>query len=331
MKGKKPVAQKFCKLFTIFASLKPSNMKEFIYNILKGVGMGAANVIPGVSGGTIALLTGIFERLINAIKSFNIKAAKLLFSGKFKEFAKQTDLSFIIAVMLGILIAILTLAKLLEFLFEDYPIMVWAYFFGLILASVYFVGKRISKWSTGVIIFGILGAAIAASIAILTPAKENDSMWYVFLCGIVATCSMILPGLSGSFILILMGNYELVWIESVNNMDFKILIPLVIGAAFGLLAFSYVLSWVFKNFKNQTLSLLTGFILGSLTILWPWKETVSTYIDRHGEVLPLKQKLIFPDPGNPDHYFWFSILLIIVGFASIWVLEITAEKKKDLN
>lgn len=306
-------------------------MKEFFYNIFKGIGMGAANVIPGVSGGTIALLTGIFERLINSIKSFNLKALKLLISGNFKEFSKHVDLNFLIAVILGILIAIFTLAKLLEFLFDQYPTLVWAYFFGLIVASVYFVGKRINKWSSSVIIFGIIGAVGAASIAILTPAKENDAIWYVFICGIVATCSMILPGLSGSFILILMGNYELVWIESINKLDLEILAPLVVGAGAGLLAFSYILSWVFKNFKNQTLSLLTGFILGSLTVLWPWKDTVSTYIDRHGQTQPLKQKLALPDPAEPADYFWLSLLLMVLGLLSIWVLEKTAEKKKDLT
>ena len=306
-------------------------MKEFIYNILRGIGMGAANVIPGVSGGTIALLTGIFERLINSIKSFNLNAVRLLFAGKLKEFSKHVDLEFLIAVIIGILVAIFTLAKLLEFLFDQYPILVWAYFFGLIIASVYFVGKRISKWNTSVIIFGIIGAVGAASIAILTPAKENDAIWYVFICGIVATCSMILPGLSGSFILILMGNYELVWIESINKLDLQILVPLIIGAGAGLLAFSYILSWVFKNFKNQTLSLLTGFILGSLAVLWPWKETVSTYIDRHGVTQPLKQKLALPDPEEPADQFWLSLLLMILGFLSIWVLEKTAEKKKELT
>lgn len=304
-------------------------MKDFLFNILKGIGMGAANVIPGVSGGTIALITGIFERIIHAIKSFNLKAARLLFTGKFREFASYTDLEFLVSVGIGIAIAITTLARLLEFLFNNYPILVWAYFFGLIVASVYFVGKQITGWKFSVILFGIAGVAIAASIAILTPARENDSTWYVFLCGIVATCSMILPGLSGSFILILMGNYQLVWIDSVNNLEFDILIPLLIGAGAGLIAFSHVLSWVFKKFKNQTLSLLTGFILGSLAILWPWKETVSTFVDRHNQIKPLAQKLILPDPVNPADHFWMAIVMMIVGFLSIWILEVKAAKKDE--
>jgi len=302
-------------------------MKDFIYNVLKGIGMGAANVIPGVSGGTIALLTGIFERLINSIKAFNLKAIKLLLSGKFKEFARHIDLTFLIAILLGIAIAILTLARVLEYLFNYYPVLVWAYFFGLIVASVYFVGKRITKWDFSVVALGIVGVVIAASITILTPALENDTLWYLFLCGIVATCSMILPGLSGSFVLILMGNYELVWIDSVNNLDLRVLIPLIIGAGFGLIAFSHFLSWIFKKYKNQTLSLLTGFILGSLTILWPWKETLSTFTDRHGEIKPLEQKLRLPDIGDPSDYFWFSLLLLVVGFVCIWILELSAAKK----
>lgn len=302
-------------------------MKDFIVLVFKGIGMGAANVIPGVSGGTIALLTGIFERLINAIKSFNLKAARLLFSGKFREFSKHTDLRFVIAVLTGIAIAIFTLAKLLEYLFEHYPILVWAYFFGLIVASVYFIGKRVEKWNSSVIIFGIVGAAMAISITVLTPARENDAVWYLFLCGIVATCSMILPGLSGSFILILMGNYQLVWIDSINSLDIRVLTPLIIGAGAGLLGFSYILSWVFKNFKDQTLSLLTGFILGSLAILWPWKKTITTFIDRHGVEKPLKQELIFPDVSDPGQYFWIAVILAIAGYFSIYIMEKAAEKK----
>ncbi len=296
-------------------------MKAFIYNILKGIAMGAANVIPGVSGGTIALLTNIFERLVDSIKSFNLKAFKLLFKGKFKDFSAHTDFRFLISLLLGIVIAIFTLAKLLEFLFEKYPILVWAFFFGLILASVYFIGKRVDKWILSVIVTGLIGAAIAVVITVLNPAQENDAIWYVFICGMVAACSMILPGLSGSFILILMGNYQLVWIESVNNLDMKILIPLVLGAGFGLLGFSYLLSWVFKRFKDQTLSLLTGFIIGSLTVLWPWKETITEAQQ------PVKQILILPDPSEHSHYFWFSIALMVIGFLSIWILEKIAGKK----
>ncbi len=306
-------------------------MKEHLINVFKGIAMGAANVIPGVSGGTIALITGIFERLINSIKSFDIKAFRLLFTFKFKEFIKHTDFIFLISILIGVGISIISLARVFGYLFNNYPIHIWSYFFGLILASVYFVGKTVNKWSLSVIVMFVVGTALAIFISVLNPSKENDSFIYLFICGIVAACSMILPGLSGSFVLILMGNYQLVMIDSINNLDIRVLMPVVLGAGFGLLAFSYLLSWIFKKFKNQTISLLTGFILGSLSILWPWKITVSTYIDRHGISKPFQQQNVFPDKysdisGN-ESFIIFAILLMIIGFVSIWAVEKIAENK----
>ncbi|MBE9468938.1 MAG: DUF368 domain-containing protein [Bacteroidetes bacterium] len=308
-------------------------MKNYFVNFTKGLAMGAANVIPGVSGGTIALITGIFQRIIDSIKSFNISAFRLLFTGKFKEFAKYTDLFFIISVFFGAIVSIFSLAKILSFLFSNYPIHVWAYFFGLILASVYYVGKTINKWSFSTIGFFILGTAIAMAISFLNPAKENDSAIYLFICGIIAACSMILPGLSGSFILILLGNYRLVMIDSVTNFDMLVLLPVVFGAGFGLLAFSYLLSWIYKKFRNQTISLLTGFILGSLSILWPWKNVISTYIDKHGIAKPLIQQNILPnnyfDITNNDPHIIAAVILLIVGFLTIVVIEKFAQTQED--
>lgn len=307
-------------------------MKQYIINIFKGAAMGAANVIPGVSGGTIALITGIFERLINAIKSFNITAIKILLKGDFKEFAKHVDLAFLISVFIGVGVSIISFAKLLGYLFENYPIHIWAYFFGLILASVYFVGKRVDNWNLSSIVSIIFGVAMAIGISILTPASENDGLIYLFICGAIAACSMILPGLSGSFVLILLGNYQLVMIDAVNEFNISILTPVVVGAGFGLLAFSYILSWVFKKYKNQTIALLTGFIAGSLAILWPWKETVTTIIDRHGETIPLKQSNVFPwnytEITNNESHFIFAVILMVIGFISIWILEKYAEKQE---
>nr|MDA3820502.1 DUF368 domain-containing protein [Candidatus Delongbacteria bacterium] len=168
---------------------------------LKGMAMGAANVIPGVSGGTIALITGIFERLMDAIKSFNVKAAKLLFKGKLKDFANHVDLFFLVFVLSGIVVAIVSIARLFEYLFEDYPVYIWAFFFGLVAASVYYVARRIGRWTWQVIVSFALGTTAAVVISVLTPATENVEIWYLFICGIVAACSMILPGLSGSFVL----------------------------------------------------------------------------------------------------------------------------------
>ncbi|MEA3505278.1 MAG: DUF368 domain-containing protein, partial [Bacteroidota bacterium] len=219
-------------------------LKSYISLFLKGIALGSANVIPGVSGGTIALITGIFERLINAIKSFNLTAIKFLLKGKIKDFVKHTDLYFLLAVFSGVGVAIISLAKIFGFLFENYPIFIWSFFFGLILASVFFVGKRIEKWNIAVFISLIVGAVAAFTLSFLSPATENSSFVYLIICGVVAIISMILPGLSGSFVLILMGNYQLVMIDSINNLDFKILIPVVVGAGVGLLAFSYILSWI---------------------------------------------------------------------------------------
>lgn len=305
-------------------------MINYIFLALKGIAMGAANVIPGVSGGTIALITGIFERLINAIKSFNLKAIKLLFKGEWKALATHIDLWFLISVFLGIAIAILSLAHLLGYLFEHYPIHVWAFFFGLIMASVWFVARQIGKWNAVSILFFILGIAVAVGISMLEPSKENESIPYLLISGMVAACSMILPGLSGSFVLLIMGNYQLVMIDAVNDLNLGILLPVVIGAAVGLLAFSHLLAWVFRKFRDQTIALLAGFILGSLKILWPWKETLTTYIDRHGETLPLQQRNVFPAAfeeitGQPS-FLWQAILFMVLGIVVIWGTEYLAMK-----
>jgi len=291
--------------------------------------MGAANVIPGVSGGTIALITGIFEELINAIKSFDFVAVKLLFSGKFKEFAKHINLYFLIAVFLGIGISIFSLAILLQYLLINYPVFIWSFFFGLILASIYFVSKEIEKVNTGVIIFYIAGTAIALGISFMNQATENTSFFYLIICGIVAICSMILPGLSGSFVLVLMGNYRYV-LNAVKEFDIKALIPVIIGAAFGLLAFSHLLSWLYKKFKNQTIAILSGFILGSLGILWPWKISY----DQLGNIIPIGSdaKALSYERFIP-HAFNIEVMKAIgfafLGIMVIWFLEKMAEQIKD--
>lgn len=307
-------------------------MKEYLILIAKGLGMGAANVIPGVSGGTIALITGIFERLIHAIKSFNFVAVKLLLSGKFREFAKYTDLYFLVSVFAGVILAIVTLARIFDFLFNNYPVYIWSFFFGLVAASVYFVGKTVSKWTNIVIVAFIAGAIIAALISVLNPATENSSFTYLILCGVVAICSMILPGLSGSFVLILMGNYQLVAIEAINNRDFGILFPVLIGAVGGLIAFSHFLSWVFKKFRDETISLLTGFIFGSLSVLWPWQKMVyltdetGSVIEKNGTpVIESYEKYL---PGTINTEVLLAIFFILAGIICIWLLEWAAKKNQ---
>lgn len=306
-------------------------MKEYFIIMLKGIGMGTANVIPGVSGGTIALITGIFERLINSIKSFDFKTLRLLFKGQFREFAKHTDLYFLASVGVGVLIAIFSLARLFEYLFKYHSIYVWSYFFGLILASVYFIGITIKNWNTYGIISFLIGTAIAVSLSFLSPAEGNENFFYLILCGVVGVCSMILPGISGSFVLVLMGNYQLIFIEAVNQLRIDILFPVAIGIVVGLIGFSHFLSWVFRRFRYQTIALLTGFILGSLIIIWPWKDKIFV-TDAFGEVIMKKgmpvverYKPVLPDSLSGE--VMLAVVFIILGILSIWLIEWAAKKK----
>ncbi len=289
---------------------------------LKGMAMGAANVIPGVSGGTIALITGIFERLMDAIKSFNIRALQLLVKGKFKDFARHVDLFFLVFVLLGIVIAIVSIARLFEYLFEAYPVYIWAFFFGLVAASVYYVARRIDRWTWQVIASFIAGTAVAVAISVLTPATENAEIWYLFICGIVAACSMILPGLSGSFVLILLGNYQLL-LDAVNDLRWEILIPVAIGGVAGILFFAHLLSWVFKKFRYQTIGLLSGFIFGSLGILWPWKHTLVETFDGKEEIVGYDWYL--PEMSGETS---IAILIILIGAVCISLMEGKAMRKK---
>jgi putative membrane protein len=306
-------------------------MKEYFGLFLKGVAMGTANIIPGVSGGTIALITGIFERLINSIKSFNLIALKLILKGDFKGFAKHTDLYFLLVLFAGVGFAIISLARIFDFLFKDYPVYIWSYFFGLILASVYFVGKTVSKWTAGTVISFLIGSAIAIALTFMNPATENSGFFYLILCGVAAVCSMILPGLSGSFVLILMGNYQLVAIDAINNLRFDILLPVLIGAVFGLLGFSYLLSWIFKKYRDLTIALLTGFILGSLGIIWPWKNVVYM-LDAAGEMIlksgePIVERYMMAAPVINTEFF-IAIFIMLIGIASIWIIEKQALTEK---
>ena len=297
-------------------------MNQYIANFFKGMGLGSANVIPGVSGGTIALITGIFERLIDALKSFNLTAFKLFFTGKFKEFIKHTDLWFLVSVGCGVLAAILTVARLFEYLFANYPIYLWSFFFGMILVSIYYVGITIEKFNLKVVVSFIIGTAIALFIAFGTPAKENSNFLYLIICGAVATCSMILPGLSGSFVLVLMGNYQLIMIEAVNDLNLKILIPVVLGGVVGLLAFSHLLSWIFKKYRDITIAVLTGFILGSMPIIWPWKNDVITYFGSEAKVTGYEY--YFPE-FNME--FAIAFVIILIGAGIIILTEKMAKNK----
>ena len=287
--------------------------------------MGIANVIPGVSGGTIALITGIYEDLINSLKSFDTKSLKLITSIDILGFIKHTNLYFLLAVFGGSIVSVFSIASLFKYLFIHYPILIWAFFFGLIIASIYFVGKRISKWNTTTIFSLAIGTLVAISLSFMTPASENDNLFFVFICGIIGISGMMLPGLSGSFILILMGNYELLMVTAITELNILLLSVFFLGSAFGLMSFSHILSWVFKHYKNQTLALLTGFILGSLSIIWPWKEVAESIIIK-GKGKIIAYNWYFPNELNTETI--LAILLILVGILSVYALENFAINKK---
>jgi len=239
--------------------------------------MGGANVIPGVSGGTIAFITGIYDELIKSLKSFDLKAINLIFRFKFKELAIHVNLQFLAVLMLGVLVSLVTFGKAIKFILdsgETQERMVWAFFFGLIVASVYYVGNQIKKWDASVVASGLVGLALAVALAFLKPAQESDSFVYLTLCGVVAMSSMLLPGLSGSFVLILMGNYRLIMLEAIPDRNLKIILAVGIGAVIGFVILSRIISYLLAKHESKTISGLTGFILGSLVIIWPWKEKV---------------------------------------------------------
>lgn len=296
--------------------------------------MGAANVIPGVSGGTIALITGIYEKLINSLKSIDLEVIKMFFTGKIKQAWEHVNGTFLLFLFLGIGASLVSLAKLFKFILEHenpaYEISLMAFFFGLIFASLFSVGKTIEKWSPVVILAFIIGIAAAVGIALLTPATENDAWWYLIICGIVGMCSMILPGLSGSFVLIIMGNYKLIMLDAVSEFNVKILAPVAVGVVLGMVLLSRALSWIFKHYRDLTISLMTGFILGSLLIIWPWKNELyykneaGEFILKEGEKLVSGYSWYMPDLASSDTL--VAILMAVLGAASIWGTEYLAEK-----
>lgn len=306
-------------------------MKEFFALFLKGLAMGAANVIPGVSGGTIALVTGIYEKLIDSIKAFDLQALQLLLRFRFKELTEKVNLPFLTAVFAGVGVSIFSLAKLLQWLLAQHVTWTMAFFFGLILISVYSVGRTISQWNAGTILALLIGTLVAVGIALLAPATENPAFWYVFICGIVAICSMILPGLSGSFVLIIMGNYALV-LSAVGSFNLNILVPLGIGCVVGLVGFSQLISWVFKRYRDITIALMTGFVLGSLSIIWPWKkqlfltDELGNLVRRSsGEAVVKGYEWQLPDMVAPET--WVAFALIFAGILSLWAIERLALEK----
>tara|TARA_R110001583_G_scaffold123082_1_gene274406 strand:- start:26182 stop:27114 length:933 start_codon:yes stop_codon:yes gene_type:complete len=292
---------------------------------LKGMAMGAADVVPGVSGGTIAFISGIYEELLASISSVNFATLKLLKTNGIKAAWKAVNGNFLLALFIGIFCSILSLAKLISWLLEHKPIMVWSFFFGLVLASILYIGKQISKWNSLVVVGLLLGAILAYYITTLQPLiSENSSPLFLFLAGAIAICAMILPGISGAFILVLLGAYKPV-LEAIHTRNFKVIAIVGVGAVVGLLSFSKVLKWLFNNYKNYTLAVLTGFIMGSLNKIWPWKETLTWRVNSHGINVPFNQQSVSPLSFEGDSQLLMAILLSVVGFAVIILLEKVAQ------
>lgn len=317
-------------------------MKEYFLLYLKGLAMGAADVVPGVSGGTIAFITGIYERLLKAIKSFDLQAIKLLFTFRFAEFAIHTDIKFLISILLGIATSVLSLSKLFKFLLEQYSVLTMAFFFGLIVATVFVVGKEIKNWQTTTILNFVIGMTLAISVAFLSPRGENANMFYLFLCGTIAICSMILPGVSGSFVLLIMGNYFLIigvlsgLSQQVKSLDFAaltesflLLLPFALGAIVGLLSFSRILSWLFERYKTGTLAVLTGFILGSLSIIYPWKEAIkeTRIIAGASKTKIIDYTYYLPEINSQ---FFIALGIMLLGVLLVWGIEHLGSKKEEV-
>lgn len=301
--------------------------KDYAVISLKGLAMGAADAIPGVSGGTIAFISGIYEELVSAISNVNASLFKTLFSKGFKAFWNQANGYFVLALLSGIIISYVSFMKLAKYLLENHPVLIWSFFFGLIIASIYFVGKQITKWNLPVIIAFIIGTSIAFYITTLPALSNNESNLYLFFAGAIAICAMILPGISGSFILIILGAYKTLS-DAIHDIDIKKIAFFVAGAVIGLLSFSHVLKWLFKHYHNITLALLTGFILGSLNKVWPWKETLTWHTDSKGIKSPVLQESVSPFSFQGDSMLVFALILMILGFLTIFILEKVGSKKQ---
>lgn len=310
---------------TLYFMEKDRKVMDYLSLTLKGMAMGAADVVPGVSGGTIAFISGIYEELIESINKIKPSLIKIWKNQGFNTAWKQVNGNFLLSVFCGIFISILSLARVVKWLLENKPIWLWAFFFGLVIASVLIVAKEIKKWNITNILFLIIGAAIAYGITIISPNENVDSLPYIFLSGALAVCAMILPGISGAFILVLLGSYKTL-LDAVHDFNIKTLSVAAVGSIFGLLSFARLLKWMFNNHKNTTLALLTGFILGSLNKIWPWKEVLETRV--YGDkIIPITELNVSPFSFTGDAQLLPAILLALFGFSLIFILERTAAKK----
>jgi uncharacterized membrane protein len=327
--------------------------KFFLF--LKGLSMGAANKVPGVSGGMVSFVLGFYEEMIYSFKKINFKAFKLLFNGRFKSFYYYTNAPFLVLVFSGSMFSYFSVSLVLDYLIDNYELYVWSTFFGMIIGSIYYISKDFNDWNTKNTVSMIAGAIIGISISFMSPAKENDNLWFVFFCGIIGVSGMTLPGLSGSFILILMGNYVLLLVDSVAMLfktlteiftgDFsfmdsqerinylKIIGTFTLGSAFGLVTTSHILGWVLKRWHQIVTAVIIGFIAGSLGIVWPWKKEIYKIVDNQIMLDSNGDKII----QNFERYFpnfysletWIAILFVFVGITLILVLDKFGKERKE--
>jgi putative membrane protein len=301
-----------------------TRFNDKIFLFLKGMAMGAADVVPGVSGGTIAFISGIYETLLDSIRSVNGKALQLLVKGQFKDFWMHINGNFLLLLISGIFASILSLSRLTVYLLEHQPILIWSFFFGLIIASIWGVSKQISRWNPGVILAFVLGTAVAYFITVTAPTQTPETWWFIMFSGAIAICAMILPGISGSFILLLLGKYKYI-LDAIKNFEIDVLMLFAVGCVTGLLSFSHLLNWLLKRYHNLAIAVLTGFMLGSLNKVWPWKMAVETYTDSHGKVQPILEKNLLPGEfalqTGQAHELGMALVLALVGFAAVWLLD----------
>lgn len=320
--------------------------------------MGAADAVPGVSGGTIAFISGIYEELVTTISNINLSLFKTLKNEGLKAFWKKANANFLVALLSGILISFVSFMRLAKYLIEYHPVLIWSFFFGLIIASIIYVGRQIKKWQISTMVNLLLGTAIAYYITTLPSLGTNENAYFLFFAGALAICAMILPGISGSFILVILGAYKTLS-DALHDFDLKRVALFAGGALVGILSFSHVLKWLFKHYENTTLALLTGFIVGSLNKIWPWKQTVSVYSKELGEIVPFSEvsalgtlsvfqqntqdfesyktaveKSIGPFQYSEinaalDPQLLWAALFVIIGFLTIFLLEKLAHHKKE--
>jgi putative membrane protein len=311
---------------------QPKNrmLRDYFILAMKGMGMGAADVVPGVSGGTIAFISGIYEELIDSIKSINLSSLKTLLKQGIPAFWKQINGTFLIVLLLGIAVSLVSLAKVISYGLQEYPVMIWSFFFGMILSSTWFVAKKITKVDIPGAIAFIVGTAAAYYITVATPTQTPETWWFLFISGAIAICAMILPGISGSFILLLMGKYHYV-LNAVKTFDIKTIVIFALGCVIGIISFAQVISWLFKKFHNATLALLTGFMVGSLNKVWPWKVVTEYRINSKGEMVPFLERSVtvreFEMATGETGSLLYALLFMALGLVLIIFFEKLASRK----